>query len=67
MAAGFNLTASAERDGVRLIASVFGGTSTPDRNARMTRLLDDGFERMRKGIPFEEDRHRRSPPKTRPR
>lgn len=32
--AGFNLTASAERDGVRIIATIFGGTSTPMRNAR---------------------------------
>ena len=27
--AGFNLTASAERDGVRIIATIFGGSSTP--------------------------------------
>jgi D-alanyl-D-alanine carboxypeptidase len=45
VAAGFNLTASAERDGVRLIATVFGGTSTANRNARMAELLDDGFRK----------------------
>ena len=42
-AAGFNLTASAERDGVRIIATVFGGTSTAQRNAKMVELLDLGF------------------------
>ena len=43
VAAGYNLTASAERGGVRIIATVFGGTSTANRNARMTELLDLGF------------------------
>ncbi|MFC3181451.1 serine hydrolase [Cypionkella sinensis] len=47
--AGFNLTASAERDGVRIIATVFGGTSTPMRNAKMTELLDLGFRKAKKG------------------
>ena len=42
-AAGFNLTASAERNGVRIIATVFGGKSTADRNAKMAKLLDLGF------------------------
>ncbi len=42
-AAGFNLTASAERDGVRIIATIFGGKSTADRNAKMAKLLDLGF------------------------
>ncbi len=41
--AGFNLTASAERGGVRLIATVFGGASTADRNAKMAKMLDRGF------------------------
>lgn len=41
--AGFNLTASAERNGVRIIATVFGGTSTAQRNAKMVELLDLGF------------------------
>lgn len=41
--AGFNLTASAERGGVRLIATIMGGTSTDDRNRRMMKLLDKGF------------------------
>lgn len=47
--AGFNLTASAERDGVRLIATVFGGTSTQDRNARTAKLLDKGFAMVKGG------------------
>jgi D-alanyl-D-alanine carboxypeptidase len=42
-AAGFNLTASAERGNVRIIATVFGGDSTADRNAKVAKLLDRGF------------------------
>jgi D-alanyl-D-alanine carboxypeptidase len=41
--AGFNLTASAERDGKRLIATVMGGASTDDRNRKMMKMLDKGF------------------------
>lgn len=44
-AAGFNLVASAERDGKRIIATVFGGQSTASRNARVAELLDMGFSR----------------------
>ena len=44
-AAGFNLTASAERNGERIIATVFGGRSTATRNARVAELLDLGFKR----------------------
>ena len=46
----FNLTGSAERDGVRIIATVFGGKSTPDRNARMAELLDLGFRKAGKNV-----------------
>lgn len=42
-AAGFNLTASAERGGERIIATVFGGNSTTSRNAKVAELLDLGF------------------------
>lgn len=42
-AAGFNLVASAQRGDKRIIASIFGGTSTAMRNARMAELLDLGF------------------------
>ncbi len=44
-AAGFNLVASAERGGERIIATVFGGQSTAWRNSRMVELLDMGFSR----------------------
>ncbi|WBU54807.1 D-alanyl-D-alanine carboxypeptidase [Paracoccus sp. SCSIO 75233] len=44
-AAGFNLTASAQRGSKRIIATVFGGTSTAQRNATMAKLLDMGFGR----------------------
>lgn len=42
-AAGFNLTASAMRGNKRIIATVFGGTSTVNRNAKMKELMDLGF------------------------
>ncbi len=44
-AAGFNLVASAERGGERVIATVFGGRSTATRNAKVAELLDLGFRR----------------------
>lgn len=44
-AAGFNLVASAERGQERIIATMFGGRSTTQRNARVAELLDMGFER----------------------
>ncbi|KFE33698.1 serine hydrolase [Thioclava atlantica] len=44
-ASGFNLTASAKRGSKRIIATVFGGTSTAQRNAKMADLLDLGFKR----------------------
>lgn len=44
-AAGFNLTASAERGQERIIATVFGGRSTASRNAKVAELLDLGFKR----------------------
>lgn len=47
--AGFNLTASAERDGVRIIATIFGGTSTAMRNAKMVELMDLGFRKAKHG------------------
>lgn len=43
VAAGYNLVASAQRGDVRIIATVFGGTSTAQRNERVMRLLDAGF------------------------
>lgn len=43
--AGFNLVASAQRGNKRIIATVFGGTSTAQRNAKVAELLDIGFAR----------------------
>jgi D-alanyl-D-alanine carboxypeptidase len=42
-ASGFNLAASAEREGLRLIGVVFGGRSTLSRDNQMAQLLDKGF------------------------
>ncbi len=41
--AGFNLTASARRGNKHIIATIFGGTSTAQRNAKMAELMDIGF------------------------
>jgi D-alanyl-D-alanine carboxypeptidase len=50
-AAGYNLVASAERGSVRIIATVFGGTSTAQRNQRVTELLDMGFQQANRNVP----------------
>ena len=42
-AAGYNIVASAQRGTVRIIATVFGGTSTAARNTQVSDLLDIGF------------------------
>jgi len=47
-ASGYNLVASAERDGRRLIGVVFGGKSSASRNRHMTNILDDGFKKLPK-------------------
>ena len=44
-AAGFNLVSSAQRGNERIIATVFGGTSSRARNKRIAELLDMGFSR----------------------
>ena len=44
-AAGFNLVASAERGQKRVIATMFGGSSSAARNARVAELLNMGFSR----------------------
>ena len=43
-ASGYNLAASAVRDGRRLITIVLGGRSTASRNAHVAALMDTGFE-----------------------
>ncbi|MEL6451685.1 MAG: D-alanyl-D-alanine carboxypeptidase family protein [Pseudomonadota bacterium] len=51
-AAGFNLVASAERGNERIIATVFGGSSTTARNAKVAELLDLGFRRAPSRAPL---------------
>ncbi len=43
-ASGYNLAASAVRDGRRLIVIVMGGRTTASRNAHVAALMDTGFE-----------------------
>lgn len=47
-ASGYNLVASAQRDGRRIIGVVFGGRSSAARNTRMRNLLDKGFAKLDK-------------------
>ena len=44
-AAGFNLVASAQHGQERIITTVFGGTSTAQRNGKVKELMDMGFSR----------------------
>ncbi len=44
-AAGYNLTASAQRGSERIITTVLGGRSTASRNAKVAELMDLGFKR----------------------
>lgn len=46
-ASGFNLVASAHRDGHRLIGVVFGGKSGASRNDHMATIMDAGFRKVR--------------------
>ena len=48
--AGFNLTASARRGNKHIIATVFGGTSTANRNAKMAELMDMGFKKSKNRV-----------------
>jgi len=47
-ASGYNLVASAERNGHRIIGVVFGGRSSSARNAKMRHLLDGAFAKLKK-------------------
>ncbi|MFV4649153.1 hypothetical protein ACNJUT_21410, partial [Mycobacterium tuberculosis] len=47
-ASGFNLAASAVRDGHRLISVVLGGSSTATRDENVETLLNAGFEVLRR-------------------
>ncbi|MBX9593815.1 MAG: D-alanyl-D-alanine carboxypeptidase, partial [Roseomonas sp.] len=40
---GFNLVASSQREGVRLVAAVFGGRTGRERDRHMMAILDRGF------------------------
>lgn len=48
-ASGFNLMASAKRQGRRLIGVVFGGNTAAWRDRNMAQILDKGFARAGKG------------------
>jgi D-alanyl-D-alanine carboxypeptidase len=48
-ASGFNLLASAKRDGRRLIGVVFGGDTAAWRDKNMAQILDKGFVRANGG------------------
>lgn len=50
---GYNLTASATRDGHRVIGVVFGARSPAERKKDMTALFDYGFEVLAKAPPAE--------------
>lgn len=50
---GFNLVASAKRDGRRLVGVVFGGRNAATRNKQMEQLLNDGFATINKDSNFK--------------
>ncbi|WP_246527061.1 D-alanyl-D-alanine carboxypeptidase family protein, partial [Plastoroseomonas hellenica] len=50
-ASGFNLAASAMRDGRRLVAVVFGGASGVERDQHVMALLDRGFAEIGRDAP----------------
>jgi len=47
-ASGFNLVASVERNGVRLVGVVFGGKTGRSRDAHMVQILDASFKRAKR-------------------
>ncbi|NCC03694.1 MAG: D-alanyl-D-alanine carboxypeptidase [Proteobacteria bacterium] len=47
-ASGFNLVASVERRGARIIAIVFGGKSAASRDAHLEKLIDEAFVLLNK-------------------
>ena len=49
-ASGYNLVASAERDGRRVIGVVFGGKSSASRNRHMKAIMDEGFAKLPKRV-----------------
>jgi len=61
-ASGFNLAASAVRNGHRLIGVIMGGPSAGTRDREMALLLDRGFEEV--GVGANMVAHREAPPPT---
>jgi D-alanyl-D-alanine carboxypeptidase len=53
-ASGFNLAASAKRNGKRLIAVVMGGKSIASRDKRVAELLEQGFYMAFSGKPVQQ-------------
>src|SRR6266849_8406995 len=53
-ASGFNLAASAVRDGHRLIGVIMGGRSARGRDGQMASLLDQGFAVLASGRPLQQ-------------
>ena len=60
-ASGFNLVASTERGGRRLIAVVFGGKTSRSRDAHTADLLSRGFSRIAKAVITPPTPPRRNP------
>ena len=58
-ASGFNLAASAERGGQRLVGVVLGGRTQVARDRQMRRILDIGFSRLRMFRALEEGQRER--------
>ena len=66
---GYNLVASAERNGTRLITVVFGGKSPRWRDRHVTRLMNRGFAALHGTHPSVAARHGTAwppPPKSKP-
>lgn len=63
-AAGFNLTASAERNGVRLIGTVIGATSSADRTAKVSALFNAAFKKAPKNAPVAPSQMATADPET---
>jgi D-alanyl-D-alanine carboxypeptidase len=59
---GFNLVASAQRNGHRLIGVVFGGETAAARDALMRDILDQGFAQLEAGGPLLQTAYRSYPP-----
>ncbi|MDX1400772.1 MAG: D-alanyl-D-alanine carboxypeptidase [Kiloniellales bacterium] len=60
-ASGFNLVASAERNGRRIIGVVFGGRSSRTRDAHMKTLMERGFKALKRAVLVELGPPRRNP------